>query len=168
MRSPTVGLGTLRRLGALEWHGPVASTFLALDPSSVQACDAELDLVAAGACSGHVSAIERTRRALGSLPDFAYGTRGLALFASARELELVPLPEQVAMLTVLGAQPWLEPLAGMACPGRSSLTAIATLTGRHPEGRMCPTDAVDEPSPCRAVAAAGSSTATLDYAFEGA
>jgi Bacterial archaeo-eukaryotic release factor family 10 len=128
MTSPVVGLGTLRRLAELEWGArPVLSVYVSLDRAAVRACEVELAALATGPAPGRdLSAIGCVRDALRSMPTFAsYGTRGLALFSSNQvQPEVVPLPERTALLTVFDVQPWLEPLAGMFCPGESGVAVV--------------------------------------------
>jgi hypothetical protein len=125
--SPVVGLGTLRRLAELEWGaGSVLSVYVPLDPAAVRACEVELAALAARpAPGGDLSAIGCVRDALRSMPTFAsHATRGLALFSSQARLELVPMPERTVPITVTDTQPWLEPLAGMFCPGESGVAVV--------------------------------------------
>ena len=103
------------------------SVYVPLDPAAVRACEVGLAALAARpAPDGDLSAIGCVCDALRSVPAFAsHGTRGLALFSSSEaQLEVVPLPERTVPITVTDTQPWLEPLAGMFCPGESGVAVV--------------------------------------------
>jgi hypothetical protein len=118
---PVVGLGTLRRLLALEpGGGAVLSVYLPLEESALAPCEAELPLlVGQPAPTLTLCMVSRVRETLRALPGFAHGTRAVVLFfaGDGSELELVPLPERVAARAVFDTRPWLEPLIGMCNPG---------------------------------------------------
>lgn len=77
MAPPAVGVGTLRRLMALETDSLVLSVYLDLHPAAVAACKAELAGLAVGLRSREGEAdIGRVRDMLRSMPAYAYATRG--------------------------------------------------------------------------------------------
>lgn len=157
MPPPVVGLGTLRRLAALESDDtPVLSVYLTLEEPSLGPREAELPRLV-GELSATLGAhmISRARGTLSTLPAFAHGTRAVALFfaADGSELELVPLPERVAPIAVFDVQPWLEPLVRMCSPrdrraplleppprgpGRSPHAITDALLGDRAETMACP------------------------------
>lgn len=119
---PAVGLGTLRRLAALDLHSSraVLSVYLDFEPSAVAACEEELlTLVGELPSALRRFTIGRVRETLRTLSMFAHGTRAVAMFfaTDGSELAIVPLPERVASIAVLDTQPWLVPLLGMCSPG---------------------------------------------------
>ena len=140
---PAVGLGTLRRLAALEPDCvPVLSVYLALAESAPAACEAELlFLIGELPPTFRLSTIGRVRQTLCKLPAFAHGTRAVALFfaADGSELGLVPLPERVATTAVCAAQPWLEPLLAMCgCGERRDVSLERPRRVRQPAPVLTP------------------------------
>lgn len=132
--APVVGLGTLRRLAELDSGArPILSVYLPLDPTAVTACEAELAALSSWSSSYASQAeVERVHEFLRSLPAFAHGTRSLGLFSHAggSKLEVVPLPERVAAMTVSDTQAWIEPLADMLCPDDSGVAVVAPCCAR--------------------------------------
>jgi hypothetical protein len=118
---PVVGLGTLRRLAALELHShAVLSVYLDFEQAAVAACEEGLlSLVGELPRPLRLFTISRVRETLHAVPTFAHGTRAVAMFfaADGSELAIVALPERVASMAVFETQPWLEPLVGMCRPG---------------------------------------------------
>ncbi len=137
MTAPAVGLGTLERLSGLGGHGrPVLSVYLDLDAarlSTLAARDSRLDaLIADIAQRAPEADVSRLCQALHSMTGFAYGTRGLAMFSSARGsvFEAVHLPSPVEPMAVLDTLPWLEPLAGMFTRGDRAVAVLGRRSGR--------------------------------------
>lgn len=137
MTAPAVGLGTLERLSKLGGDGrPVMSVYLNLDAgrlSTPAVRDADLEaLIANMAQPAPAADVSRLRQALRSMTEFAYGTRGLAMFSSAggSALEAVQLPSPVEPMAVLDTLPWLEPLAGMFTRGDRAVAVLGRRSGR--------------------------------------
>lgn len=137
MAPPLVGTGTLRRLGELETGRlPVLSVYLGLDCAgypSAAARERELDGLVADVERRTVEAeLSRLHEMLRCVPAFAYGTRSLALFSSAKgsAFAAVPLPSAVEPMAVIDILPWLEPLAGIFSPGDHAVAVIDRRTAR--------------------------------------
>jgi Bacterial archaeo-eukaryotic release factor family 10 len=162
MAPPAVGVGTLSRLAELDTDGrPVLSVYLDLDPPAIAACEAELAALTARLPPRTAEAdIARVREMLRSMPAFAYGTRGLAMFSYAQgsEFAAVPLPASVGALTVLDRLLWLEPLAAMSTRGDWGVAVLGRQAARLFRGgpRALVEFAAFDQEPCRALAKEGS------------
>src|SRR5512142_2529352 len=163
MTQSAIGVGTMRRLGAMgEDDNPVLSVYLDLDPArfpTPAAREMELDsLLAQARRDGAGVDAERVQRLLRDTPELLREGRGLAVFSCApsETLEAIALPDDVEPLAVFDNVAWLEPLAtlvtseswGVAVLGRREarlfrggcrgLVEFATISddvhGRHAQG----------------------------------
>lgn len=138
--NPTVGLGTLRRLSALDTGGrPVLSLYLDLTPPAARtpaARERMIDELVRGvgvalraatidANSANLGAsVTLTRKLARAAAELAYASHGLAAFATVdgSAIEVIALPVRTQTMATLGTLPWLEPLAAMcSSPGDSDV-----------------------------------------------
>ncbi len=135
MAPAAVGIGTLRRLRALESPGgSVLSAYLSLDDGGLQSAEArerELDALTSGWQSAQEDMC-RLRTEIHDMPALAHGTRGLACFSSdgGAAFAAVPLPSSVEAMAVLDTLAWLEPIAGIFTTGDTGVAVVGRRTAR--------------------------------------
>lgn len=122
MPPPTIGVGTLSRLRALDHDGrSVLSVYLEVDTATTPAVAAEeLERLITGMGERvRDEHVEKMHASLRAMPALRQGTRGLAMFSSldGSSARTIRLPAQVDALAVLDTIPWLEPLAGTFTDG---------------------------------------------------
>ncbi len=137
MPPPTIGNGTLHRLGALQTGGHrVLSLYLDLDPTAFPtpaAREAEISSLLAEARRQHAERdADRIQRLLAANGDLLRGARALAVFSSAAAdvLETVKLSRRVEPMVVVDSVPWLEPLASLVASGDWGVAIVSRNAAR--------------------------------------
>lgn len=176
MTPPAVGLGTLSRLAAIcAGEAPVLSVYLGFDQARSTACLGQFEtLVSALGHPPRAADRERIGRALEAPLTLAYGTRSVALFATAEGSRhaMVPLPAAVEPMAVLEPIPWLEPVAGMLTSGNWGAAVIGRRAMRLMRGgesglvEFAVAPAAPRPAARRCASAAGARQAAEDLAVE--